>query len=171
MSLLLFMIRVPDDVAQEMVMLARLLRRGYGLVNWTYDAARLHVTLFELGDHVDLPPRLVDAASRAAASVRAAPFEVTFDRLEAWADALVLRCDDGSSPLTMLRAQLGAMLKRVGLDHRSDFTPHVSLMRGATPVEAQHVKAFRWTVEAVALVNSLSGHGKYVELGRWPLRS
>lgn len=44
-------------------------------------------------------------------------------------------------------------------------------MRGPTAVDNQTVKSFRWTVGEFALVNSLVGQGRYIELGRWPLQS
>jgi 2'-5' RNA ligase len=47
------------------------------------------------------------------------------------------------------------------------FTPHITLMRGATSVEDQQVQAFRWTVDDFALVHSING--RYVELRRWKL--
>lgn len=116
MNLLLFMIRLPMDVAQEVIDLADLLKRDYGLANWIYDAQRLHVTLFQFGQHVDLPPVLVERAKQAAALVKTPPFEVTFKRLEAWPDALVLLSEDGRTPLTAFRRELSVALGCAGLD-------------------------------------------------------
>ncbi len=172
MNLLLFMIRLPMDVAQQVIGLVDLLKRDHGLANWTYDAQRLHITLFRFGQHVDLPPVLVERAKQAAALVEVPPFEVTFKRIEAWPDALVLLCEDGLTSLSAFRRELSVALERAGLDwtHKAAFTPHITLMRGPTTVDAQMVKTFRWTVGEFVLVNSLVGQGRYVELGRWPLR-
>jgi 2'-5' RNA ligase len=167
-SLLLFMIRVPADMARDIINLMDLLKRGYGLENWAYEGDRLHIILFELGDHVDLPLEIVALANRAAGSIRTSPFGVEFDRIDSWSDALVLLGKDEPTPLKTFRHELGAALKRVGLGRKAGFTPHVTLMRGRTAVEQQAVKTFRWTVNEFVLVNSYQG--KYVELARWPLR-
>lgn len=168
MSLLLFMIRVPADMARGMINLRDLLKRGYGLENWAYEAGRLHITLFELGHHVDLPPEIVALANHAAASIRPAPFMVEFDRIDSWPDALVLLGKDKPAPLKTFRRELGKALKRGGLGRKISFVPHITLMRGQTAVEQQAVKTFRWTVNEFVLVNSYQG--KYVELACWPLR-
>lgn len=175
MSLLLFMVRLPEGTAQRIGALTSLLKRDYGLMNKPIEAQRLHVTLLDLGHHVDLPRRLLERAEQAAASVAMSSFEVVFDRVTAWpaSQSLVLLADDDSVVrLAMLRHALEQALERVGLKHRAKtrFTPHATLMRGRTTVEEQTVETFRWTVRDFALVNSLTGHSKYVQLGQWPLR-
>ena len=71
--------------------------------------------------------------------------------------------------LTAFRRELGTALRQVWPDwlRPAGFTPHITLMRGATCVEEQQVETFRWTVNDFALVHSIGG--RYVELGRWKL--
>ena len=62
----------------------------------------------------------------------------------------------------MAKVGLGAFVN-------SNYTPHVTLLRGEGIVEEQTVETFRWTVREFVLVNSLVGETKYVRLGHWPL--
>jgi hypothetical protein len=48
----LLLLRVPTDPAMRASDLKDLLARGYGLRNFAYDAERLHITLFNLGEEV-----------------------------------------------------------------------------------------------------------------------
>lgn len=167
MSLLLLMLRVPAATAERASTLKDLLARDYGLRNFAYDATRLHITLFNLGDEVS--PERVALVERIAPRVTTSPFEVEFNRVTSWPDALVLLGDDKLAALTNFRRALGSALRHVWPDRLrpSGFTPHITLMRGATCVEELQVQAFRWMVNDFALVHSIDG--RYVELGRWRL--
>ncbi|WP_269434409.1 2'-5' RNA ligase family protein [Vineibacter terrae] len=166
------MLRVPPPTARRMSALTGLLTRGYALAGTPIPAQRLHVTLLSLGHHVDVPPALVERARLAAATVAMPAFEVTFNRIEAWSgsQALALLGDDTAAQVAVLRHALAAALQRAGVPYANAlFNPHVSLMRGLALAEAQTVETFSWTVQDFALVNSLTGHGRYVQLGQWPL--
>ncbi|MPZ33756.1 MAG: hypothetical protein GEV13_22665 [Rhodospirillales bacterium] len=167
MGLLLLMLRVPAATAERASALKDLLARDYGLRNFAYNAERLHITLFNLGEEVS--PERVAVVERTAAKFTASPFEVEFNRVMSWPDALVLLGDDKPAALTNFRRALGTSLRRVWPDRLqpTGFTPHITLMRGATCVEDQQVQAFGWTVNDFALVHSVNG--RYVELGRWKL--
>jgi 2'-5' RNA ligase len=167
MSLLLLMLRVPAETAKRASALKDLLARYYGLRNFAYDAERLHITLFNLGEEVS--PERVALVERIASKVTTSSFEVEFNRVTSWPDALVLLADDKPAALTNFRRALGSALRRAWPDRLrpAGFTPHITLMRGATCVEDQQVQAFRWTVSDFALVHSVNG--RYVELGRWKL--
>ena len=167
MSLLLLMLRVPAATAERASALKDLLARDYGLRNFAYDATRLHITLFNLGEEVSTErAALVDSIAH---RITTSPFEVTFDRVTSWPDVLVLLSNDTPAALIAFRRELGTALRRVWPDRLrlTGFTPHVTLMRGATCVEDQQVQEFRWTVNDFALVHSVGG--RYVELGRWKL--
>ena len=144
-----------------------LLARDYGLRNFAYDATRLHITLFNLGEEVST--ERVALVERIAPRVTMSPFAVTFDRIVSWPDALVLLSNGAPAALIAFRRELGTALRRAWPDRLrpAGFTPHITLMRGATCVEDQQVQAFRWTVTDFALVHSVNG--RYVELGRWKL--
>lgn len=167
MSLLLLMLRMPSATAERASTLKDLLARDYGLRNFAYDAARLHITLFNLGEEASAERvALVDSI---AARVTASPFEVAFNRVMSWPDALVLLSESEPTALAAFRRELATALKRVWPDRLrpSGFTPHITLMRGVTRVEEQQVETFRWTVNDFALVHS--ANGRYVELKRWTL--
>jgi RNA 2',3'-cyclic 3'-phosphodiesterase len=153
--------------AERASALKDLLARGYGLRNFAYDATRLHITLFNLGEEVS--PERVALVDRIVPQVTTAPFEVAFDCVASWPDALVLLSNDTPAALIAFRRELGTALRRVWPDRLrpTGFTPHITLMRGATCVEDQQIQAFRWTVKDFALVHSVGG--RYVELGRWTL--
>jgi RNA 2',3'-cyclic 3'-phosphodiesterase len=167
MSLLLLMIRMPIEMAERASALKDLLARDYGLQNFAYDAVRLHITLFNLGKEAS--PERVGLIERIAPRVATSSFEVAFNRVTSWPDALVLLSEGEPTPLTAFRRELATSLKRVWPDRLrpSGFTPHITLMRGVTCVEEQQVETFRWTVTDFALVHSIGG--RYVELGRWTL--
>jgi len=167
MSLLLLMLRVPAATAEPASALKDLLARHYRLRNFAYDATRLHITLFNLGEEAST--ERVALVDRIAPRVTTSPFEVAFNRVTSWPDALVLLSDDKPAALTSFRRELGTALRRVWPDRLrpAGFTPHITLMRGATCVEEQQVQVFRWTVNDFALVHSVDG--RYVELRRWKL--
>src|SRR5688500_943505 len=88
MSLRLLLLRMPVEPAERASELKDLLARDYGLRNFAYDAERLHVTLFNLGKEVS--PERVALVERIAPRVATSPFEVEFNRVTSWPDALVL---------------------------------------------------------------------------------
>ena len=76
MSLLLLMLRLPAAPAERASALTDMLARDYGLRNFAYDATRLHITLFNLGQEVSA--ERVALVERIAPRVTASPFEVEF---------------------------------------------------------------------------------------------
>ena len=77
---LFFAIIPTADAAAAIVRQRGLLRDEYELKGKSIGIGRLHVTLNHLGDYLGLPQGIVAAAMTAAASVRAAPFDVVFER-------------------------------------------------------------------------------------------
>jgi RNA 2',3'-cyclic 3'-phosphodiesterase len=160
------------EVARDMVCLGVLAKRDYDLQGKLFPAHRLHVTLHHFGVHTDPPEEIIARVKEAAATAICIDrFEVSFDFMEMWFDALVLR-GNGMTALSELHRKLGNALTKVGLGERvkSSFTPHVTLMRGGGYVETQMVKTFRWTVREFVLINSLVGQGTYVPLATWRLQ-
>ena len=160
MGLFLLMLRVPLATAHRAIAVKNLLARDYRLGNYAYEAARLHITLFNLGHEMSA----VRAAwiERTAVSIATPAFEIEFNRVASWPDALVL-LGENRPTLIAFRRELGTALKL----RSSGFTPHITLMRGPTAVEEQQIEALRWTVDDFAFVHSVDG--RYVELGRWKL--
>jgi 2'-5' RNA ligase len=136
---------------------------------------RFHVTLLHLGDWAGLPPDVVEAAMKAAARVRAAPFDVVFDRVASFdgrRDKLpfVLRADGGNAALRTFQAQLAMLLREEGVvPAGAGFEPHVTLAYDARKVVAEPVPPIGWRVDEFVLVHSLLGRTRHVRLGRWPL--
>jgi 2'-5' RNA ligase len=136
---------------------------------------RFHVTLFHLGDWAGLPPDVVDAAMKAAARVRAAPFEVVFDRVASFdgrRDKLpfVLRAEGGNPALRAFQAELGARLREGGVAPvGTGFEPHVTLAYDARKVAVEVVAPIRWRVDEFVLVHSLLGQTRHLRLAHWPL--
>jgi RNA 2',3'-cyclic 3'-phosphodiesterase len=135
-------------------------------------AERLHVSLLGFGAHAGVPGRLVAAAVDAAATVGAAPFEVTFDRALSflgWPRPRVL-CGDNHD-LRAFRNALGEAIAHAGLGRvKPQWTPHVTLLYDAQGIEEHAIAPINWTVREFVLVHSLRGEGRYIQLGRWPLK-
>lgn len=137
---------------------------------------RLHVTLHHLGDYAGLPPSLLQHAARAAARVRAEPFEVQFDRVgsfggRAQQQPCVLRGDDGLQPLIRLQRSLLRRLAEQGITGDSRFTAHLTLLYSEEVLPWQRIAPVQWRVEDFVLIRSFLGQTRYQLEGRWPLRS
>lgn len=157
------------DLAAAVRIHALSLRLGeeYGLTGRPLALERLHLTLSFLGDHDGLPPPLLAAADASAKRLRAAPFELTLDRVVSFerkgAAPLVLCHEEPCSPLEDMRRQLGA-------DPMQEFRPHVTLRYDPKRIALRTVTPISWTVTEVLLIRSLIGRGHHEVLGRYPLR-
>src|SRR5687768_3821336 len=101
---LFFAIFPNAGAAAQIASLAQQLRGEHGLKGKPLKTERFHVTLHHLGDYAGLPQGLVDVACTVAASIAAAPFDVTFDRAASFSTAprnrpFVLRGGDGVASL------------------------------------------------------------------------
>lgn len=143
-------------------------------------AGRLHVTLHHLGNFAGgLPPARVEAAMRAATSIRMEPFSVEFDRVVSFAlkprpGPLVLGGGEGVAGLHALHDALGEALQSAGFGDRmvppgAPFTPHVTLAYGMPWTAARPVESVCWNVREFALMHSLLGRTRHIALARWPL--
>lgn len=174
----LFFAVFPDAAAASAVeRLAQRLREAHGLRGRPLPSGRFHVTLHFLGDHAGLPADIVEAATRAAASVVARPFEVVFDRAASFnrrqfRKPFVLLGGEGVAALGAFHRTLGEALVHVGLARRVEarFTPHLTLLYDDQAVPEQPVEPVRWTVSEFMLVHSLLGRTQHLPLGRWPLQ-
>lgn len=144
-------------------------------------ANRLHVTLQHLGNFAGgLPQGQVDAAIKAAESIRMAPFSVEFDHVLSFAleprpGPLVLGGGEGVVGLHALHEALVRALQDAGfgdpaaLPNAVHFTPHVTLAYGMPWISARPVDAACWNVRELVLMHSLLGRTRHVALARWPL--
>ncbi|HEX7932614.1 MAG TPA: 2'-5' RNA ligase family protein [Paraburkholderia sp.] len=143
-------------------------------------ASRLHVTLHHLGVFAGgLPAACVDAAMRAAGSIRMAPFTVEFETVVSFAakprpGPLVLSGGEGVAGLHVLHDALGDALQNCGIETRAAaaalaYTPHVTLAYGLPWAAARPVEPVCWNVRGFALIHSLLGRTRHIVLARWPL--
>jgi len=173
----LYFALLPDPVtAASIAKLRQELRAKYGLTGQVRSSELLHLSLNGVGKFDAVPPQIISAAVKAGAAVRAAPFEMTFDRMMSFrgkSAPLVLRCRDGLAALTALHKALSAEMARMGLKSGigSAFTPHVTLLYDRKVVPQSPLDhPVGWKVRDFALVHSLHGKGRHLHLARWPLR-
>jgi 2'-5' RNA ligase len=174
----LFFALIPTpDAAASIARQRGLLRDIYALKGRSIGVGRLHVTLNHLGDYLGLPAGIVAAAMKAAASVRAAPFDVVFDRAMSFHGRprnrpLVLLGDDGVAALAAFQQTLGRALQKAGLlAANPHYTPHVTLLYDNRFVPPGTIEPIRWKVSEFVLVHSLLGRTRHVPLARWLLGS
>jgi 2'-5' RNA ligase len=169
---------LPDArAAASIAGLRQKLRADHGLTGRMRASEFLHLSLNGIGAFDALPTGIVSAAVRAGGAVRAAPFEVAFDRVMSFRSGplrpLVLRCRDGLAALTALHRALGMEMRRVGLRSGTGpvFTPHITLLYDESVVAHSPLDdPVCWSVREFVLVHSLHGGGRHIHLARWPLR-
>jgi 2'-5' RNA ligase len=175
----LFFALVPTpDAALDIARQARLLKEEYGLKGRPIAIGRLHVTLRYLGDYLGLPQAVAAAAMVAASGVRAAPFDVVFDRAASFHGRprnrpFVLlggEGKEGCGALAALHQALGAALENAGLvSAPSRYKPHVTLLYDNRYVPERAIEPIVWTAHEFVLVHSLLGRSRHTPLARWPL--
>ncbi|MFJ2988300.1 RNA 2',3'-cyclic phosphodiesterase [Collimonas sp. NPDC087041] len=173
----LFFALIPAaEAAAAIVRQGRLLQEEFGIKSRLIGVDRAHVTLSHVGDYLELPQDVVTAAMNAAASVRAEPFDVTFERVLNFHGRprnrpLVLVGGDGVAALTAFQRTLAKALQRAGIrSANSHYTPHVTLLYNKYNVPSRDIEPISWTVREFALVHSLLGRTRHVTLARWPLQ-
>lgn len=170
----LFFSIFPDtDTARMIAEQSARLGHEHGLKGKPLLAHRLHVTLHDLGGHVQLPQGLVDVARQAGDAVSARVFDVVFDRAMSFPSSgtYVLCGGEGTARLAAFRQSLGLAMGNVGLPVRRSFTPHMTVLYDREPVAEHAIEPIHWTVKEFVLINSHVGQGVHEVLGRWPLRA
>ncbi|MDQ0463312.1 2'-5' RNA ligase [Caulobacter ginsengisoli] len=171
----LFFAVFPDaGTAARIAVLADGLRGQLNLRGRPLAPERFHITISHLGDYVGVPESVVEPATTAAASLTAAPFEVTFDRAASFHGRsgnrpFVLRGGEGLAGVIAFQQQLGAAMVRSGLRPDRNFTPHVTLLYDDALVPETPVAPISWTAAELVLVHSLLGRTQHIALRRWPL--
>lgn len=172
---LFFALRPDATTATAIADLAAALREHHGLRGVPLPSARLHVTLHHLGDFAGVPGDLVAAARAAADGFEFASFDVGFDLVASFATSrgkrpLVLRGGEGVDGIVALhRGLLEALVRRgIGIADTQAFTPHVTLLYDEAVVAPARIEPVRWRVGSFALVHSLLGRSRHIELARWP---
>ncbi len=177
----LFFAVIPDPQAATRIERRALsFREELGLKGRPLAADHFHITLYFLGAHLGVPQGIVAKAGEAAASIRMAPFEVTFDCAKSFSGTggnrpsrpLVLSSGKGLPELTAFQQALRMAIRKAGLDNwrQQSFTPHVTLLYDSRRVPEQATESVSWTVREFVLIRSLLGLGRHETLGRWPLQ-
>lgn len=166
----LFFALWPDEAArQKLHALARdvaLAAEGKPL-----PAGKIHLTLAFLGEVA--ADRMPDAV-RAAQDTHGAVFTLGLDRVGSFRRARVAWAGTSKvpQPLIDLQALLAGKLAERGfeLEERA-FAPHLTLARKiAGPLPAAPIPPIAMQADALALVHSEAGTGRYTTLESWPLR-
>ena len=171
----LFLALVPErEVALQAVETGRDIAKRYGLSKTPRPHELMHVSLNGIGKYPDFPDDIVFAVSAAMATVKAAPFEVNFDRAMSFAgaNAIVLANAIRSEEMMDLHVQLAKEMWAVGLNftYNPRFMPHMTVLYDETPVpEHLLTEPVRWIAREFVLIRSLIGKSEYEYLDRWPL--
>lgn len=175
----LFIAWMPEGQARERLAALRDACRQAdteGWASWRKDA-QLHMTLRFLA-HV--PPERPTGLAEPVAIIaqESGPFDVTFDRVEAWASALVARTAPNDA-LRLLLSTLNDAAMRAGYAEMDPQTPHLTL---AYPPRDAHGRKHRITrvpafdplllpitvsFDQIAIVQTATGG--YQPLKCWPL--
>jgi len=171
----IFFAAMPDAAAAARIhALAERLKAEHKLGGTLILPEHLHVTLFHLGDWITLPEEIVARAKDAAAQTIAAPFPVTFRKVESFRNRTgifpFVLTDKEAKPWSPLREALGAALKAAGLGGAvhldDDFKPHLTLLRDDTRIKPIAVDPIIWTVGDFVLIHSLLGKTTHIHLAR-----
>ncbi len=181
MVLKLFFALFPDPATAAVI--ARRIKSTcakYGFSGHPITVDRLHVTLHHIGDYEDqLPVDLVDSLERVAATLAAAPFDVTFDQALSFAGhagnprkkhPYVITARD-QPQLRAFHGVLGDAIS-AGMPNAKasrSFTPHLTLVWDEKIIPEHPVRPIRWTAREFALVKSFVGRSRYEILNRWAL--
>ncbi|HET7732169.1 MAG TPA: RNA 2',3'-cyclic phosphodiesterase [Usitatibacter sp.] len=168
MARLFFALRPPEPAAAELARLAQALSAEVG--GKPVPQAKIHMTLAFLGD---VDPLRIEDAQRVAGAVPRRGFRVVLDRLGAFRSARVAwaGCREAAAELASLQRALAGRLRDAGfeLEDRA-FTPHLTLVRKiARPVRGKAMAAVEWDAQALLLMLSEKGTGRYSTLASWPL--
>jgi tRNA(adenine34) deaminase len=171
----LFLAVLPDRAARERLdALGQILKREHGLQGRALRPEHLHITLHHLGDYRKIPQNVVDAASRAVASLVSAPtFDVILDRVVTFqrpgSKPIVAVGGDGVLALETFHRQLQKALVRQGIKPEARFKPHATLLYDPQGIPERAAEPIAWTVGEVVLVHSLLGRTTHEHLARWSL--
>ncbi len=170
-SLFFALLPTPQDAATVAALGERMSSR-HALKGTVVEAQRLHVTLFDLGDHDQVPADKVTQASTAAAAVPVPVLNVVFEKSMSYAKGALVLCADDEAHVSALRAfrqRLGEALADVGLKPSRAFTPHMTVAYARRKLEKHALEApVRWTAHSLVLIDSHVGEGVHEVLGRWP---
>lgn len=132
----------------------------------------LHVTLLSLLDLHHAPPHWLPAVVAALDAFAGPAFPLTFDRIEC-RKAVTLRSRAPLPEAHAFQATLVRHLLEQGAPLMLGTTPepHLTINYRGDRQGTQRIAPITWTVEEIALVESIVGKATHVEHGRWTLRA
>jgi 2'-5' RNA ligase len=137
---------------------------------------RLHVSLYNIGDHARLTSAVAAAIYKEIATITMPPFLLAFNEAKSFngghKQPVVLVGDDGVAGLMLFQRELVTALGKTGIGRRKPrpYNPHVTLLYDHCRIPDQPVEAISWMVREFVLVCSLHGQGRHIPLARWSLR-
>ncbi len=167
----LFFALWPDDELRAAIALAaRAAARAAGITGKRVHDEKLHMTLLFLGE-VDAPAE--KKVREAAATVRAAAFDVALDQVGSFYRSKVLWVGARQAPaaLTELSQTLRAALDSAAVAFdRKALAPHVTCFRDIRPpLRPAAIEPLPWAVREFSLVHSADG--QYHVVSQWPLQT
>ena len=175
-----FFAQMPKaDAAGEITALCSRRKTLHGLNGSMLALDRLHMTLDHIGDFVDFPDDVFDAACAAADSLVVAPFSISLRNVVSFGRKaerlpLVLRESDVvNAGLASLQRALWGVLAQKGVPGpaRTAFTPHVTLLYDQRSLAGQAVSPLQWVAGGCVLSRSFVGETRHQELGSWQLKT
>lgn len=169
---------LPDEAAREKTAaLIRQIVREHGFTFGLQGLDRLHVTMLHLGTWHGIPGDLRARIQGMASRIDRPPFRLQLDRMGNLGRAkgqkyLVLRSADRPQALFDLHRDLvfAAAMARLS-PKASGFEPHITLVynhQRAVPTRA--VDPISWRVDELAVIQSITGEGRHINLGSIRLR-
>ena len=117
---------------------------------------------------------MVTKGKEAGAALKAAPFEVSFDKAVSFANRpgnnpFTLQGGEGVKDLIAFQKALGDAMRWVKLKPDSSFVPHITLLYDGQVVPEQAIAPIAWTVDRFVLVQSKLGQTHHIVLKEWLL--
>jgi 2'-5' RNA ligase len=170
----LFFAILPDAaVAADISKFGVWVDRQYGIHGDPLITNRLHITLHVFGEWDERPDEAIDIAKRVGDLVKAAPFEVVFDRAMTFntsSNPYVLRVSQSTDQhIRDFWLNLGIEIANVRPFREPLFTPHMTLSYKGNVTVEHAIEPIRWTAREFVLINSHVGKTYHEHVGRWPL--
>lgn len=162
-----FALQPPPELARRIASAAHWFEAQGGALR----PERMHVSLFVLDDLPGYADTLVAMLRDLGARLKAAPVEITLDRVVGSGSSIALRPSRRIEALAGLRQRLVSVAGLTGVAERRDyrFSPHLTLgYRHGAPFQ-QRIKPVTWRADEVVLIHSLLGQTRHDLVGRWPL--
>lgn len=164
---LFFALMPPVDLLNELARLRELTTQGKPEAD-----SRLHVTMF-LFDHTPaFDVNKVEQISAALDGQVLPTCRVLFEQLVRGKSTTLLLPNERLEGVFGLQARLAELLGRKDLNAASywQFTPHMTLRRGASGGDTLAVDPVSWTAQEIVLLDSHIGLTHYEEIARWRLK-